>query len=65
MNQNFLGTKAAAEFLGVSKTTLLRRVMDGTAPAPIRLGGKGHMKWPADEIEAWLAESRYREKVTP
>jgi prophage regulatory protein len=38
---------------GLSRTSLWRRVKDGTFPAPIRLG-PNRVAWNMDEVRAWL-----------
>lgn len=46
---------------GLSRSTLYRRVDDGTFPAPINLGPRA-VGWPESEIQTWIeqriAESR-------
>ena len=44
--------------VGLSRTTIWRRVRAGTFPAPLALG-ENSIGWPAREISAWL-ESRDR-----
>ena len=52
-----LREKEVLKLLGVSRTTLGRRVRDGAFPAPFRLGPRGtYVKgWRVEEIDQWLA----------
>lgn len=48
---------------GLSRSTLYRRVDEGTFPAPINLGPRA-VGWPESEVQVWIeqriAESRER-----
>ena len=56
MEPEVLRTNALTALLGVSRTTLWRRVRDGDLPPPLRLGGPQSraVGWRRAEIEAWL-----------
>lgn len=56
-----LSYNQVAEILGVSRSTIIRRVKAGTMPAPIRLDSQRRVAFIASEIEEWL---RSRERVT-
>lgn len=43
----------AAEILGCSRSTLWRRVKDGTIPQPLKIGGM--TRWHIADIEAVIA----------
>lgn len=42
----------ASQRLGIERSTLYRRVKDGEAPAPVKLGGSS--RWRSDEIDALI-----------
>lgn len=44
--------------VGLSRTTIWRRVKDGDLPPPVRLGGSNTsaVGWKLSEIERWLAD---------
>lgn len=44
------------ELLGLSRTTIWRRVRSGQLPPPVRLGGPGSraVGWKRTEIEKWI-----------
>ena len=48
-----LRTKAVCERIGLSRTTLWRRVRDGLFPPPLRLGGNA-VGWREQVVEEWL-----------
>lgn len=45
----------AAAMLGCSKSTLWRRVADGTIPRPVKIGGMS--RWPQSEIVAVIEQA--------
>lgn len=53
-----LRLRALTVLLGISRTTVWRRVKNGEIPAPIRLGGTKSQAigWRRTEIERWLAD---------
>ena len=40
---------------GLATTTIYRKMREGTFPEPIQVGVRA-VRWPASEIEAWIAE---------
>ena len=48
---------------GLSRTTIWRKVRDGTFPPPVEIGVNS-IGWPAAEISAWL-NSRPRRTARP
>jgi len=67
MNQNLNGSKCAREkelltALPFSKSTLWRKVKDGTFPKPIKLSEKVTV-WEVAEVEAWLDNIRNSRKA--
>ena len=40
--------------VGLSRTTLYRKMREGSFPEPVQVGARA-VRWPAREIEAWLA----------
>ena len=52
------------EYLGISRSTLLRAVEAGEFPRPVRLT-TNCVAWPAAEVEAWAAKRiAARDKAT-
>ena len=51
-----LRTPAVLALIGLSRTSLWRRVRDGDFPAPVRLGGEGSraVGWRRADVERWL-----------
>ena len=51
-----LRTAEVLELLGLSRTTIWRRVQAGDFPAPIRLGPPGSraIGWRSEEVEEWV-----------
>ena len=52
-----LRTRAVVALIGLSRTSLWRRVRAGDFPAPVRLGGEGSraVGWRRADVERWLA----------
>ena len=52
-----LRVPAVLELIGLSRTSLWRRVRAGDFPAPVRLGGRGSraVGWRRADVERWLA----------
>lgn len=48
-----LRKKTVADLMGVSESTLDRRVRDGSVPKPVRFNSHT-LRWPARVITAWL-----------
>ena len=55
-DRKLVSTRAAMEWLQISRGTLLRMVEDGRVTPPVRRGGKDH--WLRDELEAAIAAAR-------
>ena len=51
-----LRTPAVLALIGLSRTSLWRRIRAGDFPAPVRLGGRGSraVGWRRVEVERWL-----------
>ena len=51
---------AVLERVGLSRTTLWRRIRDGSFPQPVRLGGEGSraVGWYYREVENWVEARR-------
>ena len=51
-----LRTAEVLELIGLSRTTIWRRVQAGDFPAPIRLGPAGSraVGWRSEEVEEWV-----------
>lgn len=41
------------ELLGISRSTIYKRLSDGTFPAPIRIG-PGTVRWSVDALQSWI-----------
>lgn len=50
---HLLTAKALGQMLSLSKRQIFRLNSCGKIPAPIRIGGA--VRWPAEEISAWLS----------
>lgn len=55
MLKRFHSLPGTSEYSGMSRSTVLRRVKDGTFPAPVRLG-PGRVAWDVRDLEAWAAD---------
>lgn len=53
-----LRTQAVLELIGLSRTSLWRRVKSGDFPPPVRLGGRGSraVGWRRADVESWLED---------
>ena len=53
-----LRTPTVLALIGLSRTSLWRRVRAGDFPAPVRLGGEGSraVGWHRGDVERWLSE---------
>ena len=49
-------SQEVVDCLQISKSTLTRRIDDGTFPPPFRIGRK--LRWTATSIQQWLDEQR-------
>jgi prophage regulatory protein len=52
---NLLRLPAVARVVGLSRTTIYKRIEEGRFPAPINLGERA-VAWREDEIAAWIAQ---------
>ena len=59
MNDSMLRAPEVMERVGLSRTTLWRRVRAGTFPAPIELGPNA-IGWPASAITSWIEKQPRR-----
>ena len=53
-SDHFLRREQVEERTGLARTTLYRKMREGSFPQPIQVGARA-VRWPASEIEAWLA----------
>ena len=53
MKNRILRAKQVTEAIGLSRTTLWRRVRDGQFPKPVKLGPTA-IGWRSAEVEEWL-----------
>jgi predicted DNA-binding transcriptional regulator AlpA len=60
-----LRTKAAAEYLGYSESTLEKKRLTGNGPTFIRLGVRGAIVYDTRDLDAWLAEHRVSSTSEP
>ncbi len=49
-----LSRKQVRQYTGLPERTLSRYAAAGTAPSPIRVGGRP--RWRRDELEAWILQ---------
>lgn len=54
MSCSFLRLTTVKARTGLSRSTLYRRVAEGSFPAPVSLGGRS-VGWVDTEVEAWVA----------
>ena len=57
MDKRILRTPAAAEYLGVSASTLEKRRLSGDGPRFLRLGGRA-VGYDRRDLDKWLDEQR-------
>ena len=55
MNDRLLRRQEVEERTGLATTTIYRKMREGSFPEPIQVGARA-VRWPASEIETWLAE---------
>lgn len=53
LTQILINTREVCELLGVSRTTLYRRMAAGSFPLPANAGERNHL-WNIREVEAWV-----------
>ena len=54
MNDRLLRREEVQERVGLTRTTIYRLMREGAFPVPIRIGPRA-VRWPASELEQWLA----------
>ena len=66
MSDRILRIEQVLEMTGLSRSSLYRRIKDGTFPEPLRLGGDASraVGWLESEVLAWIA-SRPRAAEAP
>lgn len=47
-----INVKQVSELVGISRSTIYKRILDGSFPNPIRVGPRS-VRWSVDVIEAW------------
>lgn len=50
----FIGIKTVCRMTGLSKSTILRKMKDGTFPKSFSLGTKNCVRWVRDEVLEWM-----------
>jgi prophage regulatory protein len=55
MSRSFLRLATVKARTGLSRSTLYRRVAEGSFPAPVGLGGRS-VGWLDTEVDAWVAQ---------
>lgn len=61
--EQLVNDKTAASLLGCSRTTLWRRVKDGTIPNPLRIGGLS--RWKLSDIQAVITAAEAKRPACP
>ena len=54
MTDRLMRREQVEQRTGLARTTIYRKMRDGSFPQPIRVGVRA-VRWPSSEIEAWLA----------
>ena len=54
MTDRLMRREQVEQRTGLARTTIYRKMRDGSFPQPIRVGARA-VRWPCSEIEAWLA----------
>jgi prophage regulatory protein len=61
MSHSFLRLSTVKSRTGLSRSTLYRRISEGSFPSPIQLGGRA-VGWLDSDVDAWIeAQMRARE----
>jgi prophage regulatory protein len=50
-----LRLKQVAEMVGLGRSSIYRKIQEGTFPSPIKLGGARASGWLSTEVVAWIA----------
>lgn len=53
----FLTLREVAQAAGISRSSIYRRVAEGTFPAPLKVGPRTS-RWSQEEVAAWQQEAR-------
>lgn len=53
-NVRILRLKQVATMVGLAKTSIYRKIQEGTFPSPIKLGGARASGWLSTEVAAWI-----------
>lgn len=63
MSRSFLRLSTVKSRTGLSRSTLYRRITEGSFPSPIQLGGRA-VGWLDSDVDAWIdAQMRAREAM--
>ena len=54
VNVYLMSLKQVCAAIGFKKTTVYKWINEGTFPPPVRIGSR--VRWPSNEIEAWIRE---------
>ena len=54
MNDRLMRREEVEERTGLARTTIYRKMREGSFPEPLQVGARA-VRWPASEIDAWLA----------
>lgn len=55
MTNRLLRRQEVERRTGLATTTIYRKMREGSFPEPVKVGARA-VRWPASEIEAWLAD---------
>jgi predicted DNA-binding transcriptional regulator AlpA len=64
MTKRILRTKEAADYVGLSQSSLEKRRLTGDGPVFIRLGGRA-VGYDLRDLDAWLDEKREQSEPRP
>ena len=53
-SNRLLRREEVEERTGLARTTIYRKMREGSFPEPLQVGARA-VRWPASEIDAWLA----------
>ena len=53
-NVRILRLKQVATMVGLAKSSIYRKIQEGTFPSPIKLGGARASGWLSTEVVAWI-----------
>ena len=54
MNDRLMTRQEVEARTALSRTSIYRMMREGSFPEPLKVGARA-VRWPADEIEAWVA----------